>query len=205
MKAVRFSDKDMPFRLFEAPIELASVKEAGSCGACGAGAAYLFGGTCYACFREGKARQTIDTELGMVQPDDAERGMTHGIPLSDPGELAEYELVPQPVDPNFPDEHWYSVKIDSEELRELTRTPKYLSWQGERWLFCCGKPCVFTGQLTYQTIDAMEQAVVTIATIFGESVEQAEHIIDHIEDDSLGTYLFRCQVCSRVRGHYDMS
>jgi hypothetical protein len=50
----------------------------------------------------------------LVRPEDAERGMTHGIPLSDPGQLAEYELVPHPVDPSFPDERWYGVKIDIE-------------------------------------------------------------------------------------------
>jgi uncharacterized protein CbrC (UPF0167 family) len=146
-----FSECGLNFPLFEAPIEDAVVHGPGECSWCGEPALFLFEAACYSCFRDGRVDHTIDTEHGMVRPEDAERGMTHGIPF-DLKNLPNLQLVPHPVDPDFPNEHWYSVRHKVEDLTELTRTPAYHALQGEQWLFCCGRPAIFIGSLKKQRL-----------------------------------------------------
>jgi uncharacterized protein CbrC (UPF0167 family) len=204
-----FDDLGMPFPLFQAPIESACVERDRDCSCCGTNASILFEGACYACFRAGKVDHTIDTEFGMVRREDAERGLTHGIPLGDPSELPDYELVPHAVDPNFPDEQWYSVRFSAEALRELVRTPKFHSWQGERWLFCCKRPCVFIGDLPLAALEEEangneKRLLKRLSDIFGTTTDESEDIRRRIESDSICTYAFRCSACGRLRAYWDM-
>lgn len=140
-----FDRLGMPFPLFRAPVSHACIDKAGSCEVCGGTASIRFEGACYQCFRSADVDNVVDTELGMVRMEDAKNGVTHGIPLGDPSELPGYELVPHSADATFPDEQRFHVRVDSELLLELLRTPKYHTWQGECWQFCC--PCVFLGSL----------------------------------------------------------
>ena len=145
----------------------------------------------------------------MVRRDDVDNGMTHGIPLSGPEDLAGYELVPHPVDPNFPDEKWFSVKVDRAELRELTRTPNYHSWQGERWLFCCGRACVFLGELALADLDSLatkkgRSVSEATACVFGASSDESPELLERIKNQSISTYSFRCRSCGRLRAVWDM-
>ena len=92
---------------------------------------------CYDCLRAGKAAMTKDTEFGMVSWDQAFHGVTNGVPgLS----TDQFEMVP--IDP---EEDWFGVRVPSEHLWELLRTPGLNSWQGERWLFCCRSPMTYLG------------------------------------------------------------
>lgn len=205
---VTFAEIGMQFPLFAAPIKDAIVDEQGACSHCGTVSKLLFGGSCYTCFRVGKGDHTVDTEYGMVRPEDAVNGRTHGIPL-DPNNLPSLPLVAHAVDPNFPDEHWYSVQFAPTDLVELTRTPSYHTWQGEHWLFCCEKPSIFMGRLDSSKLaevaaERNSTNEATVASLLSISVNKAKWIPSAIEKDGAGLYLFRCQSCSRLRAHLDM-
>lgn len=205
---VTFAEIGMEFPLFAAPIEDAIVDQQGACSPCGTVSQLLFGGSCYACIRAGKGDHTIDTEYGMVRPEDALNGRTHGLPL-DPNNLPNLPLVAHAVDLKFRDEHWYSVQFASDDLIELTRTPSYHTRQGERWLFCCEKPSIFMGcldssKLAQLASERSSTNEATIASLLSISVDEAKWMPSAIERDSGGLYLFRCQSCSRLRAHFDI-
>jgi uncharacterized protein CbrC (UPF0167 family) len=193
-----FNDIGLPFPLFEADVSSADTDPAGECTICAAQATLRFSGACYQCFREWRVENAVGTELGMVRLEDARAGRTHGLPLTNPGDLLGYELVPHDADPRFPEERWYSVIIPPAHLLELVRTPRYTSWQGERWLFCCGQPAVFTG--TLPPLTSSEK----VGEILGVSLAEAQEMATALDDGSISTYLFRCQICRRERGHYDV-
>jgi uncharacterized protein CbrC (UPF0167 family) len=193
---VTFDDLDMPFPLWKAPVANAVAERDAPCRHCRKQSAFVFRGACYACLRADKCSAVVGTEFGMVRREDAERGLTHGIPagLID---LAGYEVVEHPIDPQFPEEAWVSVRIDREELLELLRTPSFHSWQDDTWLFCCKKPCIFLGDLP-DDLRSEEH----IAELFVS--EDSEELLARIERGSVCTYAFRCRVCHRVRAYYDM-
>ena len=112
-----FDDLQRPFPLFKAPVVHAALDGPGNCTRCNQHAGTRFHDACYDCFRTGEIDSVIDTERGMVTRDDAAAGRTHGIPLNDPSVLAGYQLTQHPVDPRFPDDRWYHVRIDSEPGR----------------------------------------------------------------------------------------
>ncbi|WP_425572471.1 CbrC family protein [Novipirellula caenicola] len=191
----------MPFPLFLAPVAHAAVDDAGSCEMCGRPASVRFSGACYKCFRNGGVEHTVDTEFGMVRVEDAQKGLTHGIPLSDPSILSDYELIPHPVDPKFPEETWFHVRIETEFLLELVRTPTYLAWQGEHWQFCCRRPCVFLGRLPATAVSpAAESPSAHIAAWFRCPDWSS---VAHHDYGSLTYYGFRCAECNAFRYHED--
>jgi uncharacterized protein CbrC (UPF0167 family) len=138
----------------------------------------------------------------MVRAKDAIKGLTHGIPLSSPSQFGEYDLVPHRVDPHFPDERWYSVRIASEYLVELVRTPKYHTWQGESWRFCCQRPCVFLGslpELAFRVSDepVLDAIVAWLRTPDWDAIAKGRF-------GSLTYYVFQCPACNSLRYHKDM-
>jgi len=199
------------FPLFDAPLELARTDEAGQCDFCGRFDDVRFDRACFECFRAGKPDRTMMTELGMVRREDAERGLTHGLPLAAPDELPGWELVAHPVDANFPNENWYSVRVEPAELRELLRTPKYHSWQGVTWLFCCKKAMVFTGELALEPLRrragetgrSPEELVAELLGSDGGPFD-GEELLERIEAQRLSTYSFVCRSCGKLRAYYDM-
>ncbi len=44
--------------------------------------------------------------------------------------------------------------VPSELLWALVKTPPYTTWQGERWLFHCGRPMVFVGEHTPEELES---------------------------------------------------
>ena len=143
----------------------------------------------------------MDTEFGMVTLEEADQGRTHGIPLKDPSDLKDYSLTAHPVDPNFPDQHWYHVHFEKADLHELLRTPKYHTWQGERWLFCCKRPMIFRGSIPSSVLGAglepSEEAILAFLTNpdWEETVSgnQGSHTV----------YAFTCSSCGALRTHED--
>lgn len=192
-RGMTFDDFDMPFPLWKAPVENAIAERDAPCRHCRKTAAWTFDGACYACLRAGKRNKAIDSELGMVRPEDADDGLTHGLPLDDPSALAGWELVRVEAD-----EPWYRVRVDPRELHELLRTPRFHSWQGSTWLFCCKKACVFVGDLPREArnVDAIAKAF--------DTPDDSEELLERIEDESVCTYAFRCRACGRLRAYYDM-
>lgn len=193
-----FEELGMTFPLWRAPVENAGAEKDALCKHCKLRAPYTFQGVCYACLRADASNEGRDTELGMVRREDAERGLTYGVPLADPAELAGWELVPHEVDPQFPDERWYSVRVARDELLELLRTPEFVTWQGARWLFCCKKACVFLGDWPPALTNVDE-----VAKAFGMTPDDADDLVGEIEGGHVSTYAFECRVCKRLRAYMD--
>lgn len=202
-----FADIGLNFPLFQAPIIDADVDGPGSCIVCNKIVKILFAEACFECFCAGRVDHTIDTVYGMVRPEDAKLGRTHGIPLN-PEALPDLPLVAHEVDPNFSDEHWYSVKCDAESLIELTRTPSYFTWHGEQWQFCCLRPCVFIGKLSKERLAKLadeEGETIHFLGIQITSLSETElqELLQAISDNSVNVYVFRCRTCNQYHTHED--
>jgi uncharacterized protein CbrC (UPF0167 family) len=138
---------------------------------------------------------TKDTELGMVSFAQAFEGVTHGVPgLNRP----EFEMVPKGDD-------WFGVRLPEQMMFELLRTPNYNSIQGERWQFCCGQPMIFIGEWSRQDF-SRHAADGDGRRLFAEIVQDP---VSGLWEDKLhditGLYVFRCQVCARLRAHWDIA
>ena len=196
-----FDDLEKPFPLFNAPIAHAVLDGPGLCIHCKSQAWARFNDACYVCFRSGNIDAVIDTEFGMVTRDDAALGRTHGIPLHDPSSVSGYKLTQHPVDPRFPDDHWYHVHIDSEHLNELLRTPKYHTWQGETWLFCCQRPMEFRGSLP---ADMFSGDLDSLLSEIGDFLSSPDWQRTTGEGHgSLTYYVFTCPACKVMRYNED--
>jgi uncharacterized protein CbrC (UPF0167 family) len=157
---------------------------------------------CFACLRDGRAAFTKDTEFGMVRWEDAVRGRTHGVPG-----LRSISLGFSLTEPDA--DGWVSVTIPSSVLHELVRTPTYVTWQGEQWLFCCDAAMVYCGECVQA--DLVRYAPDNPEAAFLDVFEHAErwmwnHVPHNSEQTSgWGFYVFECQICGRLRGHFDMT
>jgi uncharacterized protein CbrC (UPF0167 family) len=150
---------------------------------------------CYECLRSGKAALTKDTEFGMVSWEQAFEGVTHGVPGLD---QADIELVPQ-------GDGWVGVRLPEEHLFELLRTPSYVTWQGECWLFCCKEPMIYLGswgqdEFKNHAPDGNGKA------LFDEIVEDGNLALwEGKLHDAASIYVFRCHKCNRLRAQWDMA
>lgn len=86
------------------------------------------------------------------------------------------------------------------------RTPGYTTWQGNRWLMCCGRACVYLGEV--EDADELRgrfaQAIPSLFADDDLDPEEREEIIDNIvRGDGPCAYIFRCQVCSALKGYWD--
>jgi uncharacterized protein CbrC (UPF0167 family) len=150
---------------------------------------------CYACLRAGRAALTQDTELGMVRWEDAEVGLTHAMPTE-----ATYHPDWETA---IGQDGWPCAKVDRDALLELVRTPAYVSWQGERWRFCCGRIMVFIGGWPAADF-AREAEGGDGMRLFLELMDDAEpEVWPRVEAGTVSTYLFRCTTCGARRGYYD--
>lgn len=207
-----------PFPLFAAPLaEASGYTGAGPCEVCGAEAderLRLGGGSrivglevrpaphrdaavCVPCLRAGQVAFIRDTEYGMVLWEDAVAGRTHGVP-----DLRWADGFPL-SEPN--EDGWVSVEIPPMVLLELVRTPGYQTWQGERWLFCCGSAMVYIGRWTHDDVVRHlpgDPGAALLAIFDGAEAWMWQHGID---DLAIDFHAFRCRSCDRVRGHTDMS
>jgi len=204
-KRARISDGGYSFPLFEGPLESANVDDAGPCPFCAVQAEVRFARACYACFRAGKAiSHVMDTELGMVRAEDAEEGLTHGFPKSEapPGyELVEMRAASGDTEP------WVRVRMSETHLTELLRTPKYETWQGERWLFCCAQPMVFVGPLEEALLERLRETQETQEEVVGQLLQvearEAHRRTTEVLKGRISMYVFRCTTCKKHRAHWD--
>ena len=142
----------------------------------------------------------------MVRSQDALAGRTMESPESN--ESSRSTTGAHPVDPNFPDEHWYSVEFPSADLIELVRTPSYSTWQGERWLFCCNRPSVFIGCMSLAGLSALASAidrgpVDLVAAMTGCSASEAKGTLAAIANERVRLYAFRCTGCEGFRATWN--
>jgi uncharacterized protein CbrC (UPF0167 family) len=150
---------------------------------------------CYSCLRSGKGAITIDTEFGMIGWAEAIDGATHGVPGLDRNDV---ELIPR-------DDGWVAARLPQEWMFELVRTPTYISIQGERWQFCCGRPMVYVGvwtcrQFTERADDGDGRR------LFEKTVQDAvPGLWEQRLHDVTGVYVFRCPSCTRLTAHWDIA
>ena len=103
------------------------------------------------------------------------------------------------------------VDATAEWRTDLVHTPRYATFQGERWLFCHGLPMVYLGEWGRLDFDAArpgagyELFVEVVRDIGPADIEDAwESGLGRTSDDSeLKVYLFRCRQCARLRTHSD--
>ncbi|MFL5734539.1 MAG: CbrC family protein [Chloroflexia bacterium] len=152
---------------------------------------------CYQCLRAGHAALRKDTVLGMVCWDEANAGLTYGLPgLSDP----DFEMIPVKDD----EEEWTQARVPRELLFELVRSPNYDTWQGEKWQFCCRRPMIYVGKWGQQDFESHDPNGDGRALFL--SIVDGAH--DGLWNDSersyeVGTYVFRCPVCGKKKAHWD--
>jgi uncharacterized protein CbrC (UPF0167 family) len=156
---------------------------------------------CYPCLRLGRAALTKDTEFGMVRWSDAAQGRTHGVPgltRTHPGFSSS--------EPN-PD-GWVAVNIPPIVLQELVRTPTYRTCQGERWLFCCATTMLYCGEWTKTDLADHTPAnpeAALIDVFEGAQPWMWNQVPDNPQHHTgWGFYAFECELCNRMRGHFDM-
>lgn len=150
---------------------------------------------CYHCLRSGKAALTKDTVLGMVRWEDAQRGITHGVPGLT---TTDFETVPK-------EDGWVAARVSKDDLLELVRTPTYSTIQGDRWQFCCRRPMTFIGEWDRDDFDRNAPDGDGKA-FFGEIVQD---VVEGLWEDKLhditGIYVFRCKHCGRLTAHWDIA
>ncbi|MDH6679357.1 uncharacterized protein CbrC (UPF0167 family) [Rhodococcus sp. LBL1] len=82
------------------------------------------------------------------------------------------------------------------------RTPGFVSWQGERWMVCCGDAAVFLGCAGWDRLQHLPDALACF-TAQGWPEERLWPKID--EDCEMSAYLFRCRHCGRHLAYADAS
>jgi uncharacterized protein CbrC (UPF0167 family) len=96
------------------------------------------------------------------------------------------------------------VQVKREHLLELVYTPRYPTYQNERWLFCCREPMAFVGEWTRERFS--REAEDGSGRKLFESV--VEGVVPGLWEDSLGKptgiYMFECLKCGRRRGNWDI-
>jgi hypothetical protein len=169
---------------------------------------------CWTCLRDGRWSSTKDTEAGMVTPAHAELGRTHGLPFP-PGPIAETAWTEASTDhptlagwpaaePN--EDGWRAAMISTEVLRGLVRSPNYISWQGEQWLFHCGRPMRYLGlwgKLDFNGAAADGDGRSLAARSAALPHEMWQYLSDRGGESAFLAYMFECSECHVHRGHWD--
>lgn len=147
----------------------------------------------------------------MVTPIHAELGRTHGLPFLARTAWADVTtdhptLAGWPVtEPN--DDGWRSAVIPTEVLRGLVRSPRYVTWQGEQWLFHCGRPMRYLGpwgKLDFEAAapDGDGRALAMSSAGLHEGAWQ--DLGDRGGESAILAYMFECIACFAPRGHWDV-
>lgn len=160
---------------------------------------------CGACLRAGRAAITKDTPLGMVRWIDAIAGVTDGTPDQATIEASGFEVMP----PEHRD-GWVRARVSTADLLELVRTPSYVSWQGDQWLFHCRRPMAFVAECR----EARE--LVDRAGTEPAAVQAFAHALDLDLSDSAeawaafaagdfhgSLFVFACDSCRAIVAHWD--
>jgi|WetSurMetagenome_2_1015567.scaffolds.fasta_scaffold07334_3 hypothetical protein len=147
----------------------------------------------YEALRAGAAVITHDTLYGMVSWEQLETGWTHGLPGG------RFENLKTRSD----DEGWTEVRLPTEALSELTRTPDFVSCQGSIRLFRDTRPLIYTGEWQRQDFDAKAPAGMDPQDYFRAVVRDADQKLwEHMENVCI--YVFRDPQSGDHEAYFDM-
>lgn len=86
-------------------------------------------------------------------------------------------------------------------------TPGFTTWQGNHWMLCCGRACVYIGEAKAGDLlpgGRWESAVRSVIDDWDErEEEERQSIVRDIGHGSVCAYIFRCRVCGELRGFWD--
>lgn len=96
------------------------------------------------------------------------------------------------------------MTVEDKEIVEQ-RTPGFVTWQGNHWLACCGRACVFLGEADAADLQGRWAAVVPNMfdgnTLSQEEADEFIRSLAHVAGP--GVYVFECQVCHALKGYWD--
>lgn len=84
------------------------------------------------------------------------------------------------------------------------RTPGFVAWQGNHWLMCCGRACVYLGEA--HRGDLQGRWASAVKGIFADSdfpQEEIDEIVADIGEGNPCAYVFQCQICKGLNGFWD--
>ena len=151
----------------------------------------------------------------MVTPAHALLGRTHGHPYP-PGAFAATAwadmqtghptLAGWPTD-DANDEGWRAAVVPSTVLVELVRSPTYITWQGDEWLFHCGRVMRYGGRWGRADFESAAGGEVPSAFAMGAAGvpdDVWETLGRGADDSAVSVYMFDCIACGAHRGHWDI-
>lgn len=85
------------------------------------------------------------------------------------------------------------------------RTPGFVTWQGNHWLMCCGRACVYLGEAKAGDLQGRwKQAAAAIFESDDLTDSRKVEILSQIGlSASPAAYIFQCQQCRRLLGYWD--
>jgi hypothetical protein len=93
------------------------------------------------------------------------------------------------------------------ETAELVHTPRYATFQGERWLFCHDEPMTYLGEWARDDFERERPGAgrdLFLEIIRDVGPDQVEAAWQHGFDSGLTVYVFRCRRCEKLRTHSDV-
>lgn len=91
--------------------------------------------------------------------------------------------------------------------RELVecRTPGFVTWQGNHWLMCCGRACIYLGEADTGDLQGRwDGAVQSMFNHLDWPLERIDELVASVgRAQSPNAYVFQCQVCAALRGYWD--
>lgn len=93
----------------------------------------------------------------------------------------------------------------SEKEMVEDRTPGFSTWQGNRWLMCCDRACVYLGQAEAGELEGRyASAVPSMFEGDGYSQTEMDEIVKQVRRNGhVNAYIFRCRVCSSLKAYWD--
>lgn len=147
------------------------------------------------------------------------RGWVYTGPVYATREAAEEALCPwciasgsahQKFGAEFVDAEALDAAVPADIVIEIAqRTPGFSSWQGERWLSCCGAPAAFVApagrpEISQRFPRLPSDLMPTIVHELGISGGAARQLLDSLDRDGGPTaYVFQCRTCSRHLAYID--
>jgi uncharacterized protein len=85
------------------------------------------------------------------------------------------------------------------------KTPGFVTWQGNHWLMCCGRACLYLGEA--DPADLRGRWSSAIPSMFAGEDRDAAEIEEIVSEVTRGgvlcAYVFQCQVCRGLRAYWD--